>query len=904
VAGDERAEQWSDERLRLLLDAAGVAVYDYDVDGGTFLSSTRLLELFGLPAVGPPSLAMVVDRVHPDDRELLERSILGALDPGGSGRHDVEFRVLSGDVVLWLQATGQTFGEGEGEARRVTRISGVLLDVTERRAAEESKREREALFEALFSSIDEGFCRCEIIVGDDGRPVDYRFLEVNALFGVMTGLTDAVGRTAYELIPNLEPHWVESYARAALGGETFRFEQGSEAMGRWFDVFVMPTEPAGQFVLLFKDVSEARRAEAALRESEARFRNMADNSPVMVWVTDADGASTYLSQSWHEFTGQSGEEALGFGWLDAVHHHDRARCEREFLAANERHEGFQVEYRLRRRDGTYRWAIDSAAPRFGSDGEFLGYIGSVLDITERKEVEEALRHREAAERNARQRVETVARMTNEIEAVAGLEARTQRFVDLLVPRFADWATLDLPGVSEPVLAMAHREPARVPALRSEWEELRRDGGPTPRSVRRVALDLGAGNRGVLLMGRDEGDEPSDGGGDDLELLDALAERAGLSLASARLLEQERHVALSLQHALLPDRIAQHPNLDVAARYQAASDTMEVGGDWYETFVLPDGRIGLAVGDVVGHGLEAAAVMGRLQAALAALAARTAGPGELLSELDHFASGPGGPSFATAGCAILDPRTGELRYATAGHPPLLVVSPSGATTWLDGGRSWPLCVSPIDHRPEGVTVLEPGAMVVLHSDGLIERRGEDLDAGAARLAAAVGRVRSAPVQVVCDRLVDEMADGWTYEDDVVVLALRFEPLAGAERFRRIVPAQPRQLATLRQALTDWLQERGIGETDRWDVVLAVGEASANAVEHAYRDGRVGEVDIDLLHDGADLLVRVTDHGTWRPPGSHSDDRGRGTAIMRSLSRDFVRTTGARGTTVTFCASVGS
>ncbi|WP_258045526.1 sensor histidine kinase [Mesorhizobium sp. NBSH29] len=141
-------------------------------------------------------------------------------------------------------------------------------------------------------------------------------------------------------------------------------------------------------IIEVRGIAEEKARDTALRESEARFRNMADHAPVMMWVTEPDGACTYINRAWYEFTGQSVDEAKGFGWLTATHPDDMKAAEDVFTAANKGQKSFRVEYRLRRADGTYRWAIDAAAPRFGPNGEFLGYIGSVIDIDDRKEAEE------------------------------------------------------------------------------------------------------------------------------------------------------------------------------------------------------------------------------------------------------------------------------------------------------------------------------------------------------------------------------------------------------------------------------------------------------------------------------------------------------------------------------------
>jgi PAS domain S-box-containing protein len=197
---------------------------------------------------------------------------------------------------------------------------------------------------------------------------------------------------------------VEAEAAPMLAGGARRFETeyrvvrgdgsvawiaaSAEGEGR------LPDGRAARIVGVNFDITEQRRAAERLSESEARFRNMADHAPVMTWVTDPTGFCTYLNRRWYEFTGQTPEQAEGFGWLEATHPDDKADAERVFLEANAKREAFRLEYRLRRADGVYRWAMDAASPRFGEDGEFLGFVGSVIDIDDRREVEERLRESE------------------------------------------------------------------------------------------------------------------------------------------------------------------------------------------------------------------------------------------------------------------------------------------------------------------------------------------------------------------------------------------------------------------------------------------------------------------------------------------------------------------------------
>ncbi len=250
----------------------------------------------------------------------------------------------------------------------------------ELRAEAQAAKER---LEALLASI-----RDQFLVLDR----DWRYVFVNEQVVELTGRRreELIGRRIWEVFPEIVGTSLEhELRRAAAEQRSLHFAYWFAPWERWFENHIYPSEEG--MTLFVADITERRRSEERLRESEERFRNMADNAPVMVWITEPDGACSYLSKSWYAFTGQTPETGLGFGWADAVHPDDRAATKRAFAAANEGRTIFRIDYRLRRANGSYRWMIDSAAPRLGSGGEFLGFIGSVIDITERKEAEEALR---------------------------------------------------------------------------------------------------------------------------------------------------------------------------------------------------------------------------------------------------------------------------------------------------------------------------------------------------------------------------------------------------------------------------------------------------------------------------------------------------------------------------------
>jgi PAS domain S-box-containing protein len=216
-------------------------------------------------------------------------------------------------------------------------------------------------------------------------------------------LYEALGRPLHDVVHHQRPDGTPYPLAECPIGQAFPERermQGEEVFvhkdGRFYPVEFTASPIAGDdgqtigTIIEVRDLTEEKAREAALKESESRFRNMADHAPVMMWVTDPSGFCTYLNRLWYEFTGQTAAEAQGFGWLDATHPDDRQRAEDAFVAANATHRPFRIEYRLRHASGDYRWAIDAASPRFGDDGEYLGYVGSVIDIDERREAEEKL----------------------------------------------------------------------------------------------------------------------------------------------------------------------------------------------------------------------------------------------------------------------------------------------------------------------------------------------------------------------------------------------------------------------------------------------------------------------------------------------------------------------------------
>ncbi|MGQ0575543.1 MAG: SpoIIE family protein phosphatase [Pseudonocardia sp.] len=428
----------------------------------------------------------------------------------------------------------------------------------------------------------------------------------------------------------------------------------------------------------------------------------------------------------------------------------------------------------------------------------------------------------------------------------------------------------------------------------EWRVLRdrgADGQMRPRYLTFGARPVhhpDGSVRGVLVAGHDVTDQ--------VEAHDA--ERAAGHRA-------DHQIVLTLQRHLLPDALPVPSGARLAARYRVANAERHAGGDWFDALTLPGGRIALAVGDVVGHGPAAAAAMSRLRPVLVEALAGGASIDQAVARLDAFAAGSPATRAATLSLAVLHPATGVVQHASAGHPPPIVCGAGLPSRPLRQSPGGPLGVRAAPPTV-ATTTIEPGATLLLYSDGLVERAGRTLDAGLVELgtvaqAAARPRGPGDPAAVpdrVCRAVVERMCRGG-HTDDVAVLAVHVLPAATAPWAMSIGAA--RDLADLRAQLTAWLDELGATAQDVLALELAVSEAATNALVHGHGSTCTVDVWADL-DDRGTLHVTVTDQGTWAPAdverrGPDRDSRGRGLALIRAMVDELDIVSGVRGTTLT-------
>ncbi|WP_214369346.1 SpoIIE family protein phosphatase [Pseudonocardia sp. H11422] len=362
----------------------------------------------------------------------------------------------------------------------------------------------------------------------------------------------------------------------------------------------------------------------------------------------------------------------------------------------------------------------------------------------------------------------------------------------------------------------------------------------------------------------------------------------------------RDTMLALARALLPEALPVLPDVMLAAHYVPANSEPHAGGDWFDVVTLRSGLIALVVGDVVGHGTGALAAMSELRALIRESLLSGVSVAGALGRVDRYAATTARTRTATLAVVLLDPASGELTYTGCGHPPPLICSDDGTARTAAAAGGAPLGTGSVPMIGRGR--LDPGELLVLYTDGLIERPGHTVSDGLAQLAIACGRAwrpGAAPGPATA-RILDRMTGTGSHDDVVVLATTRLpKPVAPVEFD---VPAQPRELAGVRGRITRWLEDLGVTADSLGTVPLIVSELVSNCIEHAYPVGEPGRVRVTARLDGrGGVRVTIADDGSWRPgagtPGRRAPHGGFGLAVARDLADRLEIETRQRGTTVT-------
>jgi PAS domain S-box-containing protein len=319
---------------------------------------------------------------------------------------------------------------------------------------------------------------------------------------------------------------------------------------------------------------------------------------------------------------------------------------------------------------------------------------------------------------------------------------------------------------KPVLARNPAEIRRqVAYTRGHMEAVLAQGVHTVMAVPLIARGITLGIAGFSRAGH-----PEPYGEADVRLVSDLVSRAAVHIDNARLYTREHTTALTLQRSLLPRHIPQVPGLDIAYRYQPASQTAEVGGDWFDVIPLNTGQVALVVGDVTGHSIHAAAIMGQLRTTTAALARLGCPPGEIMAQLSDVAAEHGEETGATCLYALYDPASRRCRFTSAGHLPPALRHPGGRVEFLDvpGGMMLGVCQRH-NRYPATGTDLPPGSVLALYTDGLVEQPGQDIGTGMARLARTLAACPAQPLDDLCDSVLTGL--GPCARDDIALLLTR-------------------------------------------------------------------------------------------------------------------------------------
>lgn len=932
-----RALRQSEEVFRGVFESAAIGMAQCDPDGTVRRTNPAfrgLLEASEAALDGAP----LADLVHAEDAARF-RDLFGRLVAGTLASFEIEMRFdRPGPETVWISASIALVRDADDQPRM---IQVIAHDLSERRRAEALARaeaERGRL-RAMFSQVP-----AAVVVT---RGPDHRIEFANDAFHQLVGPRDCVDVPVRDALPEMaEQGYLDRLDEVFTTGRSFTATEALVSLDRngdgtvdsaYVNLVLQPLRASDGRVdgilMHAQEVSEAVRSRLQLSESLAFLDTLLATAPAGFAVFDDRMRYARINERLAEMNGQPAELHVGRTPREMVPDHAEAIERILEKVRTDRLPVLDVEIsRPSPTDpGQIQHWLASFYPIENRDGAMLGIGSVVVDITERKRVEDLL----AAQKDI---LEVVARgtdLTAALEALARLaEEQSAGDVRASVLLLTDggtrlrhgaapslpadyWSAIDGMTIGSSGgscgAAAALGRPVIVADIATH---------PNWASMRHLALRAGlraawsapiVGGDGAILgtfcmyCTRPRAPSPQE-----QRLLEVLTQTAGIAIqrqraererqdlvererqAQLELYEREHRIAETLQRSLLPGSLPVSPDVAVAARYIPASDDVEVGGDWYDFIPLPDGRLGLAIGDVAGHGIGAAASMGQLRMALRAYALEDVSPAEALVRLNNLLIELQPGAMATLVYGQLDPETGAVRIARAGHPPPLVVRPDGAAELIEGGLAPPLGVVPLQAYAEATFDLATGSTLLLYTDGLIERRGEAVDDGLSRLQRVVADA-PADLDAACDHIVERLLSGMDVSDDTALLAARRVSLVGAP-LRLHLPTQPARLGQMRRVLRRWLLQNGFDEEEAADVTIACTEACSNAMQHAYGSSE-GWMDIEGAVAGDQLSLTVRDHGSWRSPDADpSGEGGRGLRLMQGLMDSVEVVSGIDGTEV--------
>ena len=707
---------------------------------------------------------------------------------------------------------------------------------------------------AALDELPEATVALVAVRGESGRVLDFVFEYANRVAGRAAWVASGrlVGRRLSEAMPALAPGLFERFVDVVEGGGTLRTQidyrhprAGADDPATCFEVSASRLGD-GLFVV-YEDIGARARAQA----TERRYRAVLDATSDWVSIADADNNLVYVNPAGRQMIGLGEDEDISgrrIGEFSPAW--ARERVHREALAAARRDGAWRGDLARLHRDGHEIPISQVIIARMTATGEVDFYATIARDMTRERAAEAALRDSEERFRVAFEKapigvslIDLDGNFVQVNDAYCQTVRRTREELMALGPRSITHPE-DIALTSYAVRWLMESD---EPVLRFEKRYVDAQGEPIWVEISASLLRYAGGAPHYLIgMVQDLG---------------------------------ERRLAHTLQRSMLTTQLPTVDGVELAARYLPGTRQTQVSGDWYDVIPLPDGRVGVVIGDVVGRGIEAAATMSQLRTALRAYAIEGLQPAAVVAKLHRLVDHLGVGLSTTLAYLDFDPFTREVRYVSAGHLPVLHVSPDGTSAFLPGARSTPLGAAVVGAPvPQERIVLAPGDAVLLYTDGLVERRDVGIDRRLEQLRVAVADA-PADLPATLDHLTTTLLGPEDpRHDDVALLALRVTQVA-AETFDAVIAPRAEELAALRADLRAWLARAGATASEAGDVLIAVGEACANAIEHAGADPQ-STIEVRAQLVGREAVLRVCDHGHWRSAAARSE-RGQGLRLMRVL-----------------------